>query len=198
MDIGTGAGLAGATGVRPFLPPLLAGALARGDIGISFDGTDVSFLETPGFLAGVLALAAISYALERRRGADRRPDPGARRIDPLDGALALIAAVLGAMLFAGALEHGHNEGWPGVVGGILCSALGYLAVAALFARARRRLSGGAAALLVVYADAIALVLAAVAILIPPVALVALAAFCVVIARGRSEGASKYQGLRILR
>ena len=37
LDIGKGAGLASASGVRPFLPPLLAGALARGNIGINFD-----------------------------------------------------------------------------------------------------------------------------------------------------------------
>ena len=36
MDTTTGMGLAGATGVRPYLPPLLAGALARGDTGIDF------------------------------------------------------------------------------------------------------------------------------------------------------------------
>ena len=31
-DIGQGAGLSSATGIRPFLPTLLAGALARGDV----------------------------------------------------------------------------------------------------------------------------------------------------------------------
>src|SRR5687767_10761257 len=57
LDIGQGAGLSGATGVNPFLPPLIAGALARGDAGVDFEGTDYSFLEKPGFLAAVLALA---------------------------------------------------------------------------------------------------------------------------------------------
>ncbi len=78
LDIGTGAGLAGATGVRPFLPPLLAGALARGDVGIDFDGTDWSFLESPAFLAAVLVLALASYALDRatrETGRGARPPP---------------------------------------------------------------------------------------------------------------------------
>src|SRR5215204_3465212 len=65
LDIGTGAGLASATGVRPYLPPLLAGGLARGDIGIDFDGTDLSFLESPTFLAGVLALGVVGFFVER-------------------------------------------------------------------------------------------------------------------------------------
>src|SRR2546423_15720486 len=77
LDIGQGAGLAGASGVRPFLPPLLAGALARGDIGIDFSGTDYHFLEKPAFLAAVFALPVLAYAADRRRGAGppERPDP---------------------------------------------------------------------------------------------------------------------------
>ena len=65
LDIGTGTGLASATGVRPYLPPLLAGGLARGDIGIDFDGTDLWWLESPAFLAGVLALGVIGFIVER-------------------------------------------------------------------------------------------------------------------------------------
>ena len=66
LDIGQGAGLAGASGVRPFLPPLLAGALARGDIGLDFDHTSYDFLESPGFLIAVFAVAVVAYALDRR------------------------------------------------------------------------------------------------------------------------------------
>ena len=65
LDIGTGAGLASATGVRPYLPPLLAGGLARGDIAIDFDGTDLSFLESTGFLAAVVALGVVAFFVER-------------------------------------------------------------------------------------------------------------------------------------
>jgi predicted Co/Zn/Cd cation transporter (cation efflux family) len=84
------------------------------------------------------------------------------------------------------------------VAGVACAALGYAAVALLFARARRRLEGGAAGLMSVYADAIALALAGLAILLPPVGLVALAAFVVLLVRSRSGGEKKYEGLRVLR
>src|SRR6266576_848153 len=67
MDIGQGAGLAGSSGVRPFLPPLLAGALARGDIGLDFSGTSYAFLESPWWLVLLFALAVASYLIERRR-----------------------------------------------------------------------------------------------------------------------------------
>ena len=71
--------------------------------------------------------------------------------------------VLGAVLFAGALADGGSESWPGLIGGAICAALGWRAVGDLIERTRARLQGGAAALLSVYADAVALVLAAIAI-----------------------------------
>jgi hypothetical protein len=189
MDIGQGAGLSGASGVRPFLPALLAGALARGDTGLDFDGTDFSFLESPWFLLVVFALAVAAYMLQRR-------GPGAL----LERILLVLGLVLGALLFAGSLADNGYESWPGIVGGIACAALGYFAIAALFARARRRISdsGGAVALLDAYADGIALALAGLSILFPPLAFVALAAFLVLIVRSRGESAQKYEGLRSLR
>jgi Domain of unknown function (DUF4126) len=195
LDIGTGAGLAGATGVRPFLPPLLTGALARGDVGIDFDGTDWSFLESPGFLLALLALAVLAYGAERS-GANRAPPGGGR------GALAIaggvIGLVLGALLFAGAMADGGEESWIGVVAGPVCAALGWLAVGGLLERARARLEGGAAALVGIYAEVAALVIAAVAIFLPPVSYLVLVAFVVLLFGGRRREGEKYAGLRVLR
>lgn len=188
FDIGQGAGLAGATGVRPFLPPLLAGALARADAGIDFDGSGWQFLESPGFLLAVLALAVISYGAERS-GANRQA---------LARATAVAAIVLGALLFAGVLAAADRSAIPGLLAGAVCATLALAAVGGLLERAGRRLDAGAAGLLTVYADLAALVLAAVAIFLEPAAYLALAAFVLLLVRGREQGERKYAGLRILR
>jgi hypothetical protein len=188
LDTTTGMGLSGATGVRPYLPPLLAGALARSDTGIDFDGTDWRFLESTGFLAAVLAIGVIAYLAERS-------EANRRAIEVFSGVVGL---VLGAMLFAGALADGGSASWPGLVGGALCAALGWRAVGGLVERARGRLEGGAAALLTAYADAAALILAAVAIFLPPASILAILAFALLLLGGRRREGEKYAGLRVLR
>jgi hypothetical protein len=187
LDTTTGMGLAGATGVRPYLPPLLAGGLARGDVGIDFDGTDWRFLESSGFLLAVLAVGVLAYLLERsERG---------RAVEILSGVLGM---VLGALLFAGALADGGTEAWPGLLAGPICALVGWQAIGGLVERARARLEEGAAALLTTYADGAALLLAAIAIFLPPVSILAIAAFVVLLLRGQRREGEKYAGLRILR
>jgi hypothetical protein len=199
LDIGTGAGLASATGVRPYLPPLLAGALARGDVTIDFDGTDFSFLESVPFLAAVVVVGTAVLLVERSPANLAPPEPGSRAgRGPAEIAAGLIGIALAALLFAGALADGGHAVWVGLVFGPLCAALAWVAVGGLVERVRTRLEPEQAALLTVYADAAALILAAIAIFLPPVALLAIPAFVVLLAGGRRREGEKYAGLRILR
>jgi hypothetical protein len=191
IDISTGAGLASSTGIRPYLPPLLAGGLARGDIAIDFDGTDFSFLESPAFLGAVVAVGVIAFLLERSRSTEA----GRGIPEFLSGVVGLL---LGALLFGGALADGGEAPWIGLLLGPLCAVLGWLAIGGLVERARGRLEPDQAALLTAYADAAALVLAAIAIFVPPLALLAIPGFIVLLMGGRRREGEKYAGLRILR
>jgi hypothetical protein len=191
LDIGTGTGLASATGVRPYLPPLLAGGLARGDIGIDFDGTDFSFLESPAFLGAVVAVGVVAFFLERWQASEA----GRGAAELLSGVIGML---LGALLFAGALADGGEATWIGLLAGPLCAVLGWLAVGGLVERVRARLEPDQAALLTAYADAAALMLAAIAIFVPPLALLAIPGFIILLAGGRRREGEKYAGLRILR
>ncbi|HEY7632415.1 MAG TPA: DUF4126 family protein [Thermoleophilaceae bacterium] len=191
FDIGQGAGLAGSSGIRPFLPPLLAGALARGDVGLDFSGTDYSFLESPWWLALLFALAVASYLVERRR-------PNVVMSRQAELVLGGLGIVFGALLFAGSLADTGHTSWPGLIGGAACALLGFAAVAGLLRRTRRRLDASAASFLTAYADLISLALAGLAILFPPISFVALAGFVLLLMGGQRAGGQKYEGLRILR
>jgi hypothetical protein len=199
LDIGTGTGLASATGVRPYLPPLLAGGLARGDIGIDFDGTDLWWLESTAFLAGVLALGVIGFFVERSAANRASPDIGGRiGRGPAEILAGVIGLVLAALLFAGALVDNGHDAWIGLVFGPLCAALGWLAVGGLVERVRARLPADQAALVTAYADGAALILAAIAIFVSPLAFLALPGVVVLLLGGRRREGEKYAGLRILR
>jgi hypothetical protein len=187
LDILQGMGLATAAGVRPFLPTLAAGALATADVGVDFDGTAFAFLESPIFLLAVAIAMVVTFLLRDR-------------LDTPAGAAALsgIGIGLGALLFAATLDDRHAVWWPGLIGGLLCAALAGAAVRDLFTRTRARLDAEAAAALPIYAEGVAVALAALSILIPPVSLVAVGFFVWLLAGGRRREGEKYAGLRILR
>jgi Domain of unknown function (DUF4126) len=192
LDLLQGAGLAAAVGIRPFLPVLLAGALASADLGLDFDGTDFAFLESWPFLLGVLVLVGALDLVGRRAGRDTSERP------PLLYVVLIVALVLGALLAAGSVADRSDSWWAGVIAGLACAALGFQAARSLFGRVRRRLDEQAAAALPVYAEGAALAAAGFSILFPPLALLVIGALVWLLAGGRRRAGEKYAGLRILR
>ena len=199
MDIGTGVGLSSSTGVRPYLPPLLAGGLARGDVGIDFDGTDFSFLESTAFLGAIVAIAVAAFLLERAEANRPRADADARAgRTPAEVAAGVMGVVLGGLLFGGAMADGGHAAWVGIVLGPVLAALGWFAIGGFVERVRSRLERDQAALLTAYADLAALILAGIAIFVPPLAFLAIPGFILLLLGGRRREGQKYAGLRILR
>jgi len=188
IDILQGAGLAGAAGIRPFLPALVAGALATADVGIDYEDTPFAFLEQSGWLLAVL-VALIVAVVAQRRGVPERL---------LDSSLSGIGIGLGALLFAGTLaDHGYAW-WPGLLGGAACAALAGAATASLIGRVRARLDDDARSALPVYLEGSAVVLAALAVVVAPISVVALGFFAFLLRGGKRREGEKYAGLRILR
>jgi hypothetical protein len=192
LDLLQGAGIAAAIGIRPFLPVLLAGALASADLGLDFTGTDFSFLEEWPFLLAVLVLVVALDLVARRAGRD------ATERAPLLYAFLVVALVLGALLAAGSVADRSDAWWAGLIIGLACAALGFQATRMLFSRVRRRLDEQATVALPVYAEGAALAAAGMSILFPPLALLVLAALAWLLAGGRRRAGQKYAGLRILR
>ena len=192
FDLLQGAGIAAAIGIRPLLPVLLIGALASADLGLDFDGTDFSFLEAPPFLFAVVVLVVVSDLLRRR----------ARR-DVFEAGIGLAAVagivlVLGALLAAGSVADRDHPLALGLVAGVAASALAFAASRALFGRVRARLDTEAAGYLPVYGEGLALAVAGLSVLFPPLAVPVLAALAWLLAGSHRREGEKYAGLRILR
>ena len=191
LDILQGAGLAGAVGVRPFLPALLAGGLAEANAGLDFDGTSFAFLESPVFLVILAVFAAATIAFERRLGGERL------ETGPVGAALAGISMGLGALLAAGSVADHSSTWWYALIIGLACAALGTAATRSLFGRVRARLDKDAREALPIYAEGGALGAGGASVLFPPLALVVLGFLGWLVAGGRRRGREKYAGLRIL-
>ena len=187
-----GLGIAAAIGIRPFLPTLLAGALASADLGIDFENTDFAFLEGTAFLLAIVVAVAAFGIIDRRRGADTSGG------GPVVLALLVVSLALGALLAAGSIADVSADFWPGFLVGPAAAALGFVAARSLFARVRARLDADTAGALPLYAEGSALLAAGFSILFPPLAIVVVAALAWLLVGGRRRAGEKYAGLRILR
>jgi hypothetical protein len=189
LDLLQGLGIAAGIGIRPFLPTILIGALAAGNLGLDFNGTDFAFLEQAPFLAGILVLMALTTIAMRRANVDA---------GPFGWVLLAVAVIVGALEAAGSLADHDRAILPGIVGGALAAALGFFAARSLFARVRRRLDRESQAVLPAYGEGAGLVAAGASVLFPPLAIIVLAVLAWFLAGGRRRAGEKYAGLRILR
>jgi Domain of unknown function (DUF4126) len=191
LDILQGLGLASATGLRPFLPALLAGALASDDLGLDFDGTQFAFLESPWWLLALVVALIVSVFARR-----------ALEAGPGEAALSGLGIGLGALLCAASIDDRHSTWWYGLIIGAAVAYLASSVTRQLFARVRARFASAndaeAAAALPFYAEAAGLVVAGASILFPPLSLLALGFLVALLVTGRRRSDQKYAGLRILR
>jgi Domain of unknown function (DUF4126) len=190
FDICQGIGVAAAVGIRPFLPALVTGALAAGNVEIHFNHTDYSFLQSVPFLLAMAVCVALGLTIVARLGESNRSAG--------ETVIGVISLALGALFFAGSLARGHYAAWPGLIGGVVCAAIGIAASLPLLRRVRARLDAEAARALPLLAEGAAAVAAGLSVIAPPVGAVLLVALIWFLVAGRRRGEQKYAGLRILR
>ena len=190
IDILQGAGLAGAAGIRPILPTLVAGALATADVGIDYEGTPFAFMESSAWLLAVAVALLIAVAVARRRDVSE---------GPIDAALQGIcdrprgAAVRGdARRQHRHLVAGPARGWS------LRGARRLRRRGRSTTRVRARLDAEARGALPVYLEGTAVVLAGLSVVVAPISVLALGFFAFLLRGGRRREGEKYAGLRILR
>ena len=125
--IGLGAGLGAACGLRPFLPLLLAGALASaGALGVHFAPARSTSWKKSWWLLVVAVTLVLAYVaqLAAGAGAGARSASSRQAPDPLAAAIAGLALGAGALLFAGTLAAHGDAWWPGLLGGLAAARAG--------------------------------------------------------------------------
>lgn len=192
FDIFQGIGIAAAVGIRPFLPALIAGALAAASVEIHFNGTDFAFLQSAPFLIGMAVGGAALLLAERELG---RRAMSTRSVVIVAAGFGL---ALGALFFAGSLARGHYTDWPGFLGGVICAGVAVAATAPLLARVSARLGDRDASALPLYAEGAGILVGLLSVVAPPVGLIALLFLIWLLVAGRRREGQKYAGLRILR
>jgi hypothetical protein len=192
FDIFQGLGIAAAVGIRPFLPALAVGALAAGGVQIHFAHTDFSFLQEAPFLFAVV-IGALALAIAERQLAAYTSTRG-----PLLYTVIGLALAIGALEFAGALAQNRYPVWGGVLGGVVCAALGVTATRPLLDRVRSRLDAQAALAVPLFAEGAAIVIALLSAVAPPVGPIAVLLLAWLLVATRRRQGQKYAGLRILR
>jgi hypothetical protein len=203
FDIGLGAGLAAACGMRPFLPLLLAGALASSSaLDVSFAHEPFRFLSETWWLLVVAVALVVSYAaqllLSRSTPSAGGGEQDARR-SLLSSTNAGLGIGSGVVVFAGTLAAHHELWWPGALAGGVCAALSESVVERVVSGARARLTDRSAReALTVYLDAASLALAAAVCVLHPLGYLVVAALAWFALRVRARAGEKYAGLRVLR
>jgi hypothetical protein len=138
-------------------------------------------------------VGALALVLSERRF----PQYTAARGPLLITILGLTLAI-GALEFAGALAQNHYPIWGGVLGGVVCSALGAAASGPVLSRVRQRLDAQTASLVPVFAEGGAILIALLSAVAPPAGLIAVLLIAWLLVASRRRQGQKYAGLRILR
>ncbi len=186
-----GLGLALAIGIGGALAALFASMMGSFEAGFHPDGTDFSFITATWFLIALLALVVLTV-IARGREVARYP-------------LVALLAAAGAIAFAASLAEEGETAWPGLIAGAIATALAALVASDILDGAIRRArgsrseaAGDAANTLIITFAVAGIVLAALALYLPPASIVAAIALAALALGRRRKAGEKYEGLRILR
>jgi len=205
LAICQGLGLALAIGIGGPIAALFASMMGSLKIGFNPEHTDYDFITATWFLVTLLALTVLTV-LARGRASARIP-------------VVVLLAAAGGLAFAASLAEAGEAAWPGlIVGALVTGATALVSSDVLDGAISRAKAAGAgrggvgrdsgneggspeadaANVLIVGFTVAGVVIAALALLVPPVSLLAGIAVLVVALGRRRKSGEKYEGLRILR